>query len=105
MNELFKGIPFARMDQKYLTCFFANDSLLFCRGNLEEVKTIQSILGVYENASGQQINSDKTTLFFGKSVNKTTKNSLKGLLGVPKIKQYETYLGFQYLWGKIGEQV
>ena len=35
----------------------------------------------------------KTTLFSRKSVREETKNSIKLLLGVPEIKQYEKYLG------------
>jgi hypothetical protein len=43
---------------------FADDSLLFCRANLREWRTIQAFLEWYEGASGQQLNRDKTSLFF-----------------------------------------
>ena len=46
---------------------------------------------MYEKSSGQQINADKTTLFFQKFVGEETKNAIKLLLGVPEIKQYEKY--------------
>lgn len=72
--------------------FFEDDSL-FYHAKLEEVKSIQDILKVYEKASGQQINMEKTTLFFGKAVREETKNSIKLLLDVPKIKHYEKYSG------------
>uniref|UniRef100_A0A7N2LFH0 Reverse transcriptase n=1 Tax=Quercus lobata TaxID=97700 RepID=A0A7N2LFH0_QUELO len=78
----------------------ANNSLLFCRAKVVEINTIQSILKTYEKASGQQINSDKTTLFFGKSMSKSTKNSIKDLLGVQEIKQHEKYLGLPVVVGK-----
>ena len=65
--------------------------MLFGRARLEDVTTIQSILEVYESASGQQINKVKTTLFFGKTVIEMAKNSIKELLGVLEIKQYEKY--------------
>jgi len=100
MMERFKDTLFVGVDQKSLTCFFANDSLLFCRTKLEEVNTIQGILKVYEKASGQQINSDKTTLFFRKSICESPKNSIKVLLGVSEIKQYEKYLGLLVVVGK-----
>ena len=73
--------------------FFTDDSLLFCRAKVEDIKTIQGILAVYEKVSGQQINIDKTTLSFGKSFCDTTKDFKKELLGVLEIKEYEKYLG------------
>lgn len=79
MASLFVG-----MAQKFLTCFFADDSLLFCHAKVEEVRTIQAILNVYEKASSQEINATKTTLFFGRSVREETKNAIKVLLGVLK---------------------
>ena len=47
--------------------FFADDYLLFCRATPLDCTKIQSILGWYEVASGQQVNSDKTTNFFSRS--------------------------------------
>ena len=58
-----------------------------------DIQTIQSILQVFEKVSGQQINIDKTTLFFSKSISEMVKNSIKSRLGVLEIKQYEKYLG------------
>ncbi|XP_050258807.1 uncharacterized protein LOC126703778 [Quercus robur] len=77
-----------------------DDSLLFCHAKVEEVKSIQTILEVYEKALGQQINAEKTTFFFGKAVREKTKNSIKVLLGVPEIKHYEKYLGLPAVVGK-----
>ena len=67
---------------------------------MEDVTTIQNILEVYEIASGQQRNKEKTTLFFGKSISGMAKNSIKELLGVPEIKQYEKYLGLLAVVGR-----
>lgn len=64
-----------------------------------DIQTIQNILQVYEKASGQMINTEKTTLFFSKSVYEEVKNSIKAKLGVPLIKQ-EMYLGLLAMVGK-----
>ena len=101
MKELCRVILFVRGDQKFLTCFFfVNDSFLFCRAKIEEINTTQNILKVYEKASGQQINTNKTTLFFSNSMTETTTNAIKDLLGVSEIKQYEKYLGLPTVVGK-----
>ena len=54
---------------------------------------VQNLLANYEEASGQKLNREKTTLFFSKNTASEIQDSIKALLGVPKIKQYEKYLG------------
>ena len=44
--------------------FFADDNLIFCKASIEERNTLQRILTVYEEASAQQLNRIKTSLFF-----------------------------------------
>ena len=88
------------MGQKYLFWFFADDSLLFCQAHLREIQKIQEIMAVDEKVSGQKINSNKTTLFFGKLVSEMVKNFIKDLLGIPEIKQYKKYFGLPTVVGK-----
>ena len=95
-----QGYSLCRGGPKISHLFFVDDSLQFCHAKLEKVNTIQSILKVYVKAFGQQINTDKTALFFGKSVSESTKNFIKDLLGVPKIKRYEKYLELLAVVGK-----
>ena len=47
---------------------------------------------MYEKASEQQINREKTTLFFSKCVS-NGREEIKNLLGVSEIKEHEKYLG------------
>ena len=58
------------------------------------------LLSVYEDISGQEINRDKTTLFFSKSVTEANRQIIKGILGVREIQHYEKYLGLPSLIGK-----
>ena len=67
---------------------------------MEDVRKIQEILGKYEVALGQKINSDKTTLFFSKNVSDSSKELVKNLLVVPEIREYEKYLGFPTVVGR-----
>ena len=57
-------------------------------------------MGKYEQASSQKLNSNKTTLFFSQNVLGATKETLKNLLGVLEIKEYEKYLGLPTVVGK-----
>ena len=58
------------------------------------------ILKNYEEASGQKVNRDKTSLFFSKSIPNETKSSIKQALGMQEILQYEKYLGLPSPMGK-----
>ena len=49
---------------------------------------------------GQQINRNKTTIFFSKSIDEGTRDHIKLALGVEEIKQYEKFLGLPSLVGK-----
>ena len=80
--------------------FFADDCLLLCRSTLEECEKIQRILAYYEEASGQVINRDKTTLFFSKNTSEQSQEVIKNSLNVPVIQRYEKYLGLPSFIGR-----
>ena len=61
---------------------------------------IQDLLSTYEEASWKKLNKYKTTLFFSKNTDRETQDSIIDLLGVPKIKQYEKYLGLPSFMGR-----
>ena len=79
---------------------FADDSLLFCRATEQECTNILEILDVYGSCSGQQINWNKTTIFFSKLISEEIRQHLKQALRVPEIKQYEKYLGLPSFVGR-----
>ena len=67
---------------------------------MEDLQTIQHILTVYEQAFGQQINREKTTLFFSKVAVEEKKGQILNFLGVLEIKEYEKYLGLLAVVGR-----
>lgn len=68
-----------------------DNSLLFCCASLDELITIHEILTLYKKALSQQINREKTTLFFSKFVSKWRRGEIINFLGEPEIKEYEKY--------------
>ena len=66
MGDL-KGVSICRNGPKLTHLLFADDSLVFCGAKETECQKLLDILAKYERASKQQINREKTTLFFGKS--------------------------------------
>ena len=67
---------------------------------MEDLEVIQDILTVYKQALGQQINQGKTTLFFSNAVAEKKKEEILNFLGVPKIMEYEKYLGLLAVVGR-----
>jgi hypothetical protein len=99
-NELIWGISLSRGGPQLTHLFFTDDSLLFCLARRDECETILHILSQYEAVSGQQINRDKTTLFFSKSTPVPKQTKLLQLLGVPAVREYEKYLGLPFFVGR-----
>jgi hypothetical protein len=95
-----QGVSISRGGPKITHLFFADDSLLFCKAKPDDVARIQAILNEYEQASGQEINRQKTTIFFSKSTPHRDKEIIQDMLGVPAIKQYEKYLGLPSFIGR-----
>ena len=63
---------------------------------------IQSILVLYEQASDQKLNREKTTVFFSKATPDERKIEIINELGVSEVQEYEKYLGLPAVVGKIG---
>ena len=99
-QEEIKGYSLCKNSPRLTHILFANDSLLFCRATIQECQKILDILEVYGKCSGQQINRNKTTIFFSKATYEDIRNQIKTALGVPEIIQYEKYLGLLSLVGR-----
>ena len=99
-DDLIWGFSLCKNGPKITHIFFADDSLLFCQARMEDLQAIQHILSIYERASGQQINREKTTLFFSKAMADDKKGKILNFLGVLEIKEYEKYLGLPAVVGQ-----
>jgi hypothetical protein len=94
------GLPITRGGTRINHLFFADDSLLFCRANVLEWNRIQEVLEVYEQASGQKLNRDKTSIFFSKNTKREVKEILLSAVGVHVTTRFEKYLGLLTLIGR-----
>ena len=97
MNGEIQGFSLSRNGPKITHLFFADDCLLFCRSTLEECKKIQELLSLYEAASGQMLNKNKTTLIFSKNTDEETKKEVMEILGDIQDAQPKKYLGLPSL--------
>jgi hypothetical protein len=86
------GVPISAKGFKSSHLFFADDSLLFCLANFMEWGRIQHLLHLYELDLGQNLNSDKTSIFFSKNTQREFKEHISSLVGISATTGYEMYL-------------
>jgi hypothetical protein len=96
---------------------FADDSIVFLEASRQNMQTLKRVLTDYEVSSGQRVNLQKSSIFFGPGCNDGLKEQVKRDIGIACEALSERYLGlptvvgkskagcFQYLtdrsWGKI----
>ncbi|KAL6225315.1 hypothetical protein ACLB2K_004165 [Fragaria x ananassa] len=73
--------------------FFADDSFIFSKAEVEDVLSMKHIFVAYERMSGQQINYDKSCISFSKNVPVWKQDDLAAMLGVKRVLKHDKYLG------------
>ena len=99
-SEVIRGFSLCRNGPRISHLFFANDTLLFCRASRGDLEAILQLLQLYEQASGQKLNREKTTMFFSKGFTEERRMELEEFLGVNEIREYEKYLGLPDVVGR-----
>ena len=99
-SDAIKGFSLCRNGPKITHLFFADDTLLFCRATMSDLDVIQRILLLYEQASGQKLNREKTTVFFSKATLVERKLEIIDFLGVSEVREYDKYLGLLAVVGR-----
>lgn len=83
---------------------FADDSLLFCKANQEEVQIVTEVLQAYAASSGQCINFEKSSIYFSSNTAREQSDSIKLALGVREVDRFDAYLGLPTLVGRSKSQ-
>lgn len=93
-----KGVSACR-GAPQISHLFADDCIIFCRAIMDEANRVSQMLKDYEEASGQKLNKEKTSLFFSKNTTREIKDGIKNLFGAQVIQQHEKYLGLPLMGG------
>ncbi|KAE8687139.1 hypothetical protein F3Y22_tig00111022pilonHSYRG00109 [Hibiscus syriacus] len=98
-NEI-KGIRASLRGPRVTHLFYADDSLLFVKNSVAEVRRVKSILAQYEKASGQKVNYEKSSIFFSPNTPSVNRGSFLSELGVVEAPEPGNYLGLPLVVGK-----
>ncbi|XP_059454931.1 uncharacterized protein LOC132185134 [Corylus avellana] len=98
-DELLSRVPTSKKGPKISHLFFADDNLLFCRTTLAQRSNLSAILQIYEEASGQKMNNNKTSIFFSRNTPVGEKETILEFAGILATSRYEKYLGLPALVG------
>ena len=90
-DGLLTGVPTSKKGPRVSHLYFADDSLLFCRTSYLQWSNLSYILKVYEAASGQQLNANKTAIFFSRNTSVEEKEMIIEMLGIPATQGYDTF--------------
>ena len=99
-NQMLSGLSIYRGCPKITHLFFVDDSLLFCKANSQECQQLIEILCLYEAASGQKINADKSSVFYSANTLEEKKNEILEILGPMQDSRHGKYLGLPSIIGK-----
>ena len=61
--------------------FFVDDSLIFCKASMNDCNSLQHVLKLYKDASGQQLIKAKTSLFVNTNTNREIQEEIKTRFG------------------------
>ena len=82
----------------YITnLLFADNSLIFCQANKDEVQVISNTLQLYAEAFGQCINLEKSSAYFNSNMFVEHKAWIVDKLKVKAVERFDSYLGLPTL--------
>jgi hypothetical protein len=97
------GVGFGPLGPTVTHLLFADDSVVFLEATRESMDALKHVLQAYEVSSGQRVNRDKSSIFFGKGCRVERKEELKAAIGIGCEALSEKYLGLPTVVGRSKE--
>ncbi|XP_062099802.1 uncharacterized protein LOC133805647 [Humulus lupulus] len=94
------GVQVARGAPKISHMFFADDSYIFCKAKFEEASHVLDLLHSFEQASGQKVNFEKSSIFFSHNTDVSVRDMICGEMGIHEADEESTYLGLPNIMGR-----
>ncbi|KAA3482102.1 reverse transcriptase [Gossypium australe] len=95
-----KGVKASRRGPQISHLLFTDDCILFGEANERGARLFKGILREYGTCSGQQVNFDKSTVFFSANTREEERSLMTRILGVQSSNNPERYLGLPNMVGR-----
>ncbi|KAK9921713.1 hypothetical protein M0R45_030213 [Rubus argutus] len=99
-DKYIHGVSIARGAPSISHLFFADDSLLFCDASAQDCDMLKEIFEIYEKASGQKINTDKSAMCFSPRTLRSDQEVCSNILDMKVVPCHERYLGLPTVAGR-----
>jgi len=99
-NGSLPGIRVSKGSPRVNHLLFVDDTMFFCLSDPKSCRKLQQILQKYEQASGQKINQEKSSITFSSKTKTKVKVQAKNILSFQKEGGQDKYLGLPELFGK-----
>jgi hypothetical protein len=82
MEKELAGVSFGSRGPTITHLLFADDSVVFLEASPGNLEALKNVLEKYEESSGQKVNMQKSSIFFGRGCMEETRTMLKDLIGI-----------------------
>ncbi|XP_062093901.1 uncharacterized protein LOC133799929 [Humulus lupulus] len=95
-----RGCKVARATPSISHMFFADDIYLYCRATAEEAYHVVDALSIFQRASGQQVNLNKSSVFFSSNAGEACRREMCSILNMQEADEHSMYLGLPNILGR-----
>lgn len=93
-----RGVPLSHL-------FFADDLIIFCKAELDQIEVVQKILSDFCAASGHKVSNSKTKIFFSRNVSLGLRSVISGQFQYEQADGLGRYLGVPLLTGRMSSSI
>ncbi|XP_039791741.1 uncharacterized protein LOC120657488 isoform X2 [Panicum virgatum] len=86
------GVKNGRTGPAISHLLFVDDSIFFIRGDMKNLQALNEVLHLYSEGTGQRINFQKSSLFFGDKCPEQVKDRIKSYINVRNVVVQANYL-------------
>ncbi|CAN6699322.1 unnamed protein product [Malus baccata var. baccata] len=99
-DKLLEGVKLGTSRHIISHIFFADDTLLFLKADGKNCRNLANLINLYCDASGQQVNFQKSSVYFGANLPKRVSAELANIFRVKVVLDPSAYLGVPAIWGR-----